>query len=321
MDNSIQPNNTVFFLEYRKIFEEIGQQLKLRKSSLFKRTLIIVCPYLLLIVVSYIFNLIYIFDSLSSEQRANYYGYIIVYLIMSAIWSQTIRFIFKIEKQIWVDSFFDKKNLEPSESWKIAKKLFWPALFFRMKLWLQYYFVPIGIAIAVFSLGIYVFVPNFNNPSGYEFILNTSLVLFLFIVIGIIAYGYYLKTKLRYAWFIFLDKFGTEYSYKIVLEDMKKLNDISKSETFKKSLILSIGANTLNSIAQFAISSMSHSLSRFGDMGKMTGKLISIYGNEASRQVTDLGNISAQYVLYRFARKEAYGVEQEVNENIYNVWK
>ncbi|MEO8637723.1 MAG: hypothetical protein ABI430_02380 [Candidatus Taylorbacteria bacterium] len=315
----MQISNTTLPPTYKEIFEEIGRQLKLRKSALFKRILLITWPYLLLIVVSYVLNLIYDFNSFSQDQKFIYFEALAVYLILAVIYSQIIRFIFKIEKQIWIDSFFDKKNLSPSESWKIARKLFWPAIDFRIKLWLQYYFVPIAVIIVAFGLVIMIFVPIFNSSTGYEIILNSSLVLFVVFVIGLVAYGYYLKTKLRYTWFIFLDKFGTDHSYKLMLEEMRKLNNVSKSETFKKSLILSIGANSVNSIAQLAIGSISLGLAQFGNTGKMVGGLMRVYSEEASRQATDLGNISAQYVLYRFARKEAFGSEQEVNENIYKI--
>ncbi|PIQ91522.1 MAG: hypothetical protein COV70_03285, partial [Parcubacteria group bacterium CG11_big_fil_rev_8_21_14_0_20_39_22] len=305
---------------YKEIFEEIGRQLKLRKSALFKRIFLITWPYILLIIVSYVLNLIYDFKSFSQDQTFTYLKILIPYLLVAAFYSSIVRFIFKIEKQIWIDSFFDKKNLEPSESWRIAKKLFWPAFAFRIKLWLRYYFIPIVVIIIAFGLLIQVFVPTFNSSNSYEIILNSSLILFAVFVIGLVAYGYYLKTKLRYTYFIFLDKFGTASSYKSMLEEMNKLNNVSKSETFKKSLILSIGANSLNSIAQLAIESISFGVSQFGNTGKMVGNIMRVYGEEASRQATDLGNIAAQYVLYRFARKEVYGTEQEVNENIYKMF-
>jgi hypothetical protein len=104
-----------------------------------------------------------------------------------------------------------------------------------------------------------------------------------------------------------------------MMEELKKLNSVSKSETFKKSLLLSIGADSLNGIATLAIESISYGLAQFGNTGKLVGNLLKVYGEEASRQATELGNISAQYILYRFARKEIYGTEQEINENIYKL--
>ena len=315
----MQTNETSLPPVYKEIFEEIGRQLSLRKSALMKRILLITWPYLLLVIVLYIFNEISDFESLPQEQTSLYLKIAIIYLVISGIYSLIIRFIFKIEKQIWIDSFFDRKNLDSSQSWRIARKLFWPALMFRIKLWLRYFSIPIAIIIALFGLAMQFIVPLFNSSDDYLVMLSSSLTLFAVCVIGLVVYGYYIETKLRYSWFIFLDKWGTNHSYKTMLEDLRKLNEVSKSDTFKKSLILNIGADSINSIAQLTIESISFGLSQFGDTGKMVGSLVKIYAQEASRQATDLGNISAQYMLYRFAHKEATGTEQEVNENIYNL--
>lgn len=304
---------------YKEIFVEIGKQLKLRKSTLAKRILLITWPLLLFIVVNYILNLTYDFESFTTGQWLVYLKFALPYLLISAVYSITVRFIFRIEKQIWIDSFFDKRDLKPSESWKISMRLFWPAFYFRIKLWLQFYFIPIVVIIALFALLIRFFVPIFNSSGGYEVILYTTLISFVVFVIALIAYGYYLKTKLRYTYFIFLDTFGRNNSYKLMIEEMKKLNSVSKSETFKKSLLLSIGADSLNGIATLAIESISYGLAQFGNTGKLVGNLMRVYGEEASRQATELGNISAQYILYRLARKEVYGTEQAINENIYRL--
>lgn len=198
-------------------------------------------------------------------------------------------------------------------------KLFWPVVLFRSKLWLHFYIIPIAVIIALFALMITLILPSFNSPDERIYILYTTLTLFAISTVSLIAYGYYLRTKLRYTYFIFLDFYGKSNSYTLVMEEMKKLNSISKSETFKKSLILGIGSDTLNGIATLAIGSIGNGLAQFGGGGKLLGGLIRAYGEEASRQVTELGNISAQYILYRFARKEVYGTEQEVNENIYQL--
>lgn len=304
---------------YKEIFVEIGKQLKLRKATLAKRILLITWPLLLFIIINYLINLTYNFDTFTTEQWLVYLKFSLSYLIPSAIYSIIVRFIFRIEKQIWIDSFFDKRYLKPSESWRISMKLFWPAFSFRVKIWLQFYFIPIVVIITLFVLLIRFSVPIFNSYGGYEVILYTTLISSVVFVIVLIAYGYYLKTKLRYTYFIFLDTFGKSNSYKLMIEEMKKLNSVSKSETFKKSLLLNIGVDSLNSIATLSIESISYGLAQFGNTGKLVGNLMRVYGVEASRQATELGNISAQYILYLFARKEIYGTEQEINENVYKL--
>lgn len=304
---------------YKEIFAEIGKQLNLRKSTLIKRIFLITWPVLLFMIVSYFLELAYDFQSFTKEQWFLYMKFAIPYVLLTALYTVIVRFIFKIEKQIWLDSFFDKRDLTLSQSWRISMKLFWPVVLFRSKLWLHFYIIPIAVIIALFALMITLILPSFNSPDERIYILYTTLTLFAISTVSLIAYGYYLRTKLRYTYFIFLDFYGKSNSYTLVMEEMKKLNSISKSETFKKSLILGIGSDTLNGIATLAIGSIGNGLAQFGGGGKLLGGLIRAYGEEASRQVTELGNISAQYILYRFARKEVYGTEQEVNENIYQL--
>lgn len=305
---------------YKEIFIEIGKQLNLRKVTLIKRIFLITWPILLFIIANYFINAVYDFDTFTIEQFLIYVKFVSPYLALSIIYTFVIRFIFRIEKQIWIDSFFDKKDLKPSESWKISMKLFWPAFSFRVRIWLQFYFIPTTVIITLFALAILFIVPIFNSPGRYEFIFYAILISSVIFVVALVAYGYYLKTKLRYSYFIFLDSFGKNISFSSMIDEMNKLNDVSKSESFKKSLLISIGVDSVNSIAISVTGLIGSGLAQFGGAGKLAGSLVRAYGEEASRQVAELGNISAQYILYRFARKEVYGTEQEVNEDIYKLY-
>lgn len=312
MDN----NSTI---NYKEILGEIGAQIQLRKSQLAKRILLIVWPYLLFIIIGFIGGSIYDDVSLTDQEKLKFVVVFFALVIASVIYSTIIRFIFNIEKQIWIDSYFDKRNLKPEESWKIAYKLIWPALKFRLKLWFNYYFIPITSAIAICAFAIWIYVKSSDMSKGYESLVIGYFVLFIVFIVGTAIYSYYMRTKLRYTWFIFLDRFGTEKTYRSMIEDMNQLNDISKSETFRKSLIVNIGADSVDGITKIAVGTISYGLSQLGDSGKLLGGILRVYGEEASRQTTDLANISAQYVLYRFARKQAHGNEQEINENVYRL--
>ena len=103
------------------------------------------------------------------------------------------------------------------------------------------------------------------------------------------------------------------------MDDMYKLNEVSKSDTFKKSLVANLGTDTVKGVAQLAVQGISHGLSLLGNTGQLLGNLVQVYGQEAARQVTDLANVSAQYILYRFARKAVYGEEQTINEGEYSL--
>lgn len=304
---------------YKQLLEEMGKQLSQRKSALLKRVLLITWPFILLIVAIYALEEIYDFKNFSDEQAFWAMSSFVVYLFLALVYSAIVKFIFEIEKRIWIDSYFDHKNLSLSQSWRIAKKLFWKAFVFRFKVYLQYYLIPIITTIALSVAVIYISTLLFPTTEGQINIIIASFFVLILFFIMLWIYSYYLKIKLRYAWFIFLDKFGPTYSYKSIIDEMDILNKISKSETFKKSLILNIGTDSINILALSTIGIISHGMSNFGNTGRMFGSILRIYGEEASRQAADLGNISAHYILYRFARKEAHGNEQEVNDYLYSL--
>ena len=142
----------------------------------------------------------------------------------------------------------------------------------------------------------------------------------LFVVpIGVFVYQYWVRVKLRYAWFIFLDHYGQDYSFKLLQDEVKKLNNISKSDAFLKSLVLNIGADSAAAVSNLAVQGITAGFGMLGNTGKLVGQVTRIYGEELTRQVTDLGNIAGQYILYRFARKQLYGDEQKINEVIYSL--
>ena len=303
---------------YKQLLEEIGKQLSQRKSALLKRVLLITWPFLLLVVTVFVLGKTNSFDGFSYEQMVPWLLPLIIYISLALVYSTVVRFIFDIEKRIWIDSFFDQKNLALSDSWNVAKKIFWEAFVFRLKIFVHYYLAPIVAFILLGAIVMYASTIFFKTIDGRADMVIASLISFAVLLIGFIVYSYYIRTKLRYAWFIFLDRFGPNYSFGSVIEEMHNLNQISKSDTFKKSLVLNIGTDSVNGLAQSAIGIISHGMSNLGEVGNVLGGVLTVYGNEASRQVTDFGNISANYILYRFVRKEAYGNEQDVNEYLYN---
>ena len=297
---------------YKELLEQVGAQIKSRKNALLKRTLLITWPFIAMAVIGYLLNKFIDFRGLpyTSQLLLLWVGALII--LSGVVYSIIVTFIFDIEKRIWIDSYFDQKNLSLPQSWKIAKKLFWPAAVFRVKVIFYYYILPIVGLIATTVLvifGLYDVIPNVEI---------VMLVAFLAVLIAIAVYSYYLKIKLRYLWFIFLDNYGRDYSHTFLTAEMKKLNSISKTDTFKKSLIANLGTDSISGLSRMAIGTISKGMSVFGgEAGKLLGGITEIYGKELARQATDFGNISAQYILYRFARKELYGEEQVVNDSIY----
>jgi len=147
---------------WNEIFREIGIQMNKRSGLLTQRVLWISAPAL---VFFFLIRLISNIPSTSSWLRGlDVSDQIeIVYLmtasvIILAITTMVTMAISKVEQTIWLDSYFDSKNLTPQESWKIAKKLYFPWGYLQRKLFYRYYIWIILSILAVFALGIYAFV-------------------------------------------------------------------------------------------------------------------------------------------------------------------
>lgn len=296
---------------YTQLFEEIGTQIKLRKRSLFNRTFLISWPFIVFAIIIFLirqFN-----PNVRVEEILFSQTYLLAsigYIICAFLYGMIISFIFEIEKRIWIDSYFDKKELNPKESWSIAKKLFWPAFKLRLYIAIRYYLPATIILLIVAVLAI--------------FALSTqTLILAIILPVCMLIYGIYLYAlgiRLRYTWFVFLDTYNpTTFSFKEVCTTINTLNTISKSESFKKALVVQIGTDSVQVITQTAIGALQVGLTAAGAGGELLGSVVKIYGNELARQVTSFANISAMYVLYRVARKETYGGEQTENAFVYSL--
>jgi len=100
---------------------------------------------------------------------------------------------------------------------------------------------------------------------------------------------------------------------------MKKLNEINKSEMFKKALVVNLGTDSLEAITNMMIGELHKGLSLLGKPFQLFGALFRSYSEVATKQVISLGKIAAIYVLYIYARQLLYNQPQEVNENIYKL--
>ncbi|MEI6553216.1 MAG: hypothetical protein WCO09_01485 [bacterium] len=313
---------------YTNILKEVGAQINKRKKSLFIRTFMISWPALLAIVLGYV--AVKLFGKDMVQQLAltyPYFVYIIIYIVLAWIYISIVSFIFEIEKRIWIDSFFDGKEMPPAKSWKLSKKLLWPAVVFRFRLFVKYTLLPLVISLVV--LGIVAF-GIYNTLQTVIFDQN---LLYTYIAIGVLdiiiynIYLYYLRIKLRFSWFVFLDTYkGGSVDTGAVLEKMITMNKTAKSEGFKKALVVAIGTDSFGAIMKSAVSIMSQGIGTvatkipgIGDAGKMVGDLTQAYGQELAQQVASYAQIAGIYLLYIVAHKETYGTEQEVNDYVYNL--
>ncbi len=309
---------------YKEIIKEIGAQIKARKKLLLLRTLMIMWPVLLAILAGYVASniygeqylkeIIFLFPNIL---------YIIIYVVFAIVYMTVVGFIFEIEKRIWIDSFFDKREISSSESWSLAKKLLWPAIVFRFNIFFKYYFTPLVILLAIIFSPVLVY-KNISEYMSQNIILTYGGIV-LVSIIAFFIYNYYLRIKLRFSWFVFLDMYkgGTLPTYSIY-ERMDLLNVTAKSEGFKKALILTVGVDTLGAITNQlvvimteGIKAVSMGIPGIGEAGKMLGNMTQVYGQALVKQVTSYAEIVSIYILYRTAHQQTFGKEQEVNEYMY----
>jgi len=304
---------------YKEMLEEVGNQLKLRRSLLIRRTLFVIWPWILF-VVSLLLS--YGLEQAGTITVETSKLYMLLSLLVlgsfALIYTAIARAIFSIEKHIWLDSYFDGKNLDQKASWRIAKKLFWPIFCLKLRLLWKFYLLPMTI---------YVVAVGFVGYAAYSLPLEERgwpVLIFVIILFGgpipIWFYNrFYLGFKTKFARFLFLDSYKHNFSYKDFFEELEKLNNINKKEMFKKTLLTYFGADSLHTISQITISSIQKGINRLGRVGKVTGALTKPVLDELSRQAVHFGEIAAIYLLYRLARLSLHQKEQEVNNYIYNL--
>lgn len=225
---------------------------------------------------------------------------------------------------IWTDSFFDKKDLTTKESFNISKKLFWPFLKLNVLIFFRYYLVMILSLPVMLLAGAAI---GALAPTG-DWQAALFLLVYLFIIIGYIWWFYYTRIKLRYIRFVFLDTYnGTSLNMADTARTVNQLNQIFKSESFKKALVSQLGVGTAHGITSAVTTSMASMLAQGGSMlGGLGGESVkavvgiaNTYAQAYARQVASLASVVGMYVLYREALKQLTGNEQVINEYIYNL--
>lgn len=336
---------------YLNIIKEIGVQLNYRKKIIFRRVIsLIFLPLTIWLVVLVLFVLIVLNSSSVGEGgTTNNDTWFFYFLALILLWTILLFFynlvvvktIFRVEKLIWLDSYFDKKNLQPEESWHIAKKLFLPTLKLALQLLLRFYLLPIvfyvislyalysglpweSISEKLFPILSPILLQGVVNPDpgmikGILFVLMPFLLGIPFAV-----WALYLKTKLRYVWFLFLDMYGRpNFSYRIYFEELEKLNKIGGSEIFRKALLINFSADSIPIIITLITNVLQKNAV---DVTKLTAVpsswpsvISSAVAGEIMNEAMIFGRMVAICILYRFARITLYGETQEINEYLYTL--
>ena len=307
---------------YQQILSEIGKHLNERKGLLFKRILLLTWPIIIVGVTTYLFLQgidIGVIDK-ETPYLPYYIGGIGLMIFLSAIYYWIASIIFEIEKRIWIDAHFDGKNLHPDESWNIAKSLFGPSVKLWFSLLFRYVLTPVLAFFVIIACSIFLLPSTGSNVVGLQ------IGLIAVGSISLVIYFYFLRIRLRYLWFIFLDRYhDAGFSHDKIFTEVEELNEVNKSESFKKALVSQFGSDVAKSISNLIVQRLSSyvigagvGLSR-GGMGILGGGLGSfgvvarVLGEEGSKQITSYGKIIAFYLLYRQARQLKYG-EAQINQ-------
>ncbi len=317
---------------WTEIFQNIGVQLHKRSGMLAKRVLRSSALGLASIFIISLFVRLFdlgIFEKIFFND-SNFIGVpIILYgtisLIVIIIITIVLMTLVKIEQFIWLNSYFDGKNLSAGESWKIAKKLYWDWSYFQFKLFYRYYFWVILAALIFLSSWFYLFVfSSFAKSSGFIAIL--SPLVFIGGFVGLVLWQRYIKIKISFAPFLFIDKYNSEqirssHFWRIFFKEMKNLNKINKVDSFKKNVLLEIGADTAVTFEQYIIAQIYKGFSMAAEVlpsapGAVMGALrdtTAIATSEVAYRIIMFGKLAGRQVLYNFAFKTLYGQKKLIN--------
>jgi hypothetical protein len=302
---------------YKDLMVEAGKQLGLRKKDIFKRVILTTWPMIIFGLAVVLTSFYYqSHQDIWNDYALLVYVGIFCWAVFAILYGAVIRTIFSMEKRIWIDSFFDGKNLSSSQSWHIATKLFFPSIIFRIKLFIRYYAI-VWVLYFVLIAGIIISATKNLGMPWWTF----PIIILGFPVLMWIYSHYYLQAYLRFVWWLFLDTYGsTNSSFSNIIIEMNKLNDISKGDSFKKALIAEVGSDSITIIANTATESILTGFSAFNEKaGAIISSVVKIPAQEMASQSSDFAKLSAIFLLYRKAR-ELYGESaQLINEKLYSL--
>jgi hypothetical protein len=301
---------------YREILSEVGSQIKYRKDILRERVFLIIWPLLLLVILA-----LAIASSIQNKSDFPILGSVNSAIVLMYIWGiiaviliVRAEMIFFLEKLIWADSYFDQKKLDSKSSWRIAKKIFIPAVKTYLLLFCRFYLLPLLAFLGITIFYVFFVVEYDKNLSWYFYAIAVG------IAIPFLVYAYYLRVKFRYFWFVFLDMYGSkDFGFNALYKEMTRLNEVGKSEEFKKALFIDFGTDSTKTATDILTNTFINGLDRSGTTGRAIGGLMGMFIKELTGQTISFGNNIAIYILYRFARFQLYHRPQEVNNFIYQL--
>lgn len=305
---------------YGEILKVVGQQLALRKGDIFKRTLLVVWPFALLFGY-----LQFARDDIGSTLAtfASHNPVLSITLLVCGIlvlmlYYVIISSIVTIEKYLWIDSTFDGKSMDSKRSWHVAWKLLIPLCLLSVEVAIRYYLLPICLLVGAFVVA-FVSAPYIPLViSSYQMVMA---ILYVVLAIVFVVYMYFLRIKLRFVYFLFIDRYNkTTFTYSALFDEMEQLNAVCKTESFKKALILNLGSDAIGDIAGSVVSVFHGAVASFGRVGSVVGAVLRPVADESTRQFASFARLTAIYLLYINARAAINaGAAQETNGYVYEL--
>jgi len=304
---------------YKDILSSIGTQLKQRQGLIAIRVAFVSLPLILTAVPLIYFGELTKDIDISNEQKGVLFVILLwLVLFIGLPWAVIMGQIFKIERIIWIDSFFDNVPLSNKESWKLAKKLFWPSILTDLIVFLRYYLPAIVLSVGLFGLYVVLTAERVIPFNGWMLVGLMVVILAAFTV-----YAYFVNVHLRYLLFLLVDNYKTQtFSYRSLFGEMRRLNRTTKAGEFTKMLVTVLGAEA----AESAISTVMGMLngvvaSHTSGVGKVATQAAAMYANEVVTTNKKYAQTITFYVFYRVARELTYGKAQNINQEFYSVVK
>ena len=320
-----------------EIFQEIGKQLRARSELLTKRVLKISLPALAILFLIQLFGRLSQFNTNPSEAFLQLQISSILFgsitLVIVIVFMIIFMTIFKIEEAIWLDSYFDKVNLTPEESQRISKRLYGGWCSLQYKIFYRYYLWVILAIVALLYSWIYIIViSDFGKSLPPEFTQILSSTLFIGGGIGIIFWIRYLKIKLSYVPFLFLDRYdanlaGSSKFWSEFFNELNQLNIVSKGNSFKKNVMIELGGDVAMTLVEYIAQRIQIGFNVAGlALSGVAGAVVGASGYtvtrgavEVAQRVIMFAKLTGKCVLYRYAYKNIHGETHHINEYVYSL--
>jgi hypothetical protein len=302
-------------IKYKDMLAAAADQIQQRAGLLSKRVFLVTWPFLVLVGIDAL-GLSIPSEKIPPSLALSFW---VVFIIFAAAYGLVMGLIFSMEKRIWIDSYFDGRNLTPEESWRIARRLLSPMLKIIGATFLRYFMLPL---LSVIAGIVFIFAPFWNylalNGSDAHAVL--ALIGVGLVAVVPLAFTYVISVKIRFLPFLFLDTYGSGISTQDLFAELKKLNSVATSDSVTKTIVADFGAATVSGLSTVLIGSLeSHVTSQLDVGARVMGRVASAYTSSAASSMASLGREAAVYLLYRYARESFYQKPQEINEALYRL--